>query len=164
MPLAFLLALQASGMVLDYFGKQDQIRLARMGQQLEQAGIESNIATSRLSTEEQSLQSMKELRQNLGTQAAIFAARGQRSGQGSAALITNQSVANYNADERIRRINQSGTEANLRAGKLISQLHEKTYENDVWSEFRKSVFNKIPTSPSAYTTAAGSFGLTKVGM
>ncbi len=155
-PIAFLYALQASGMVVDYFGKQDQIRMSRIGAQIEQAGINSNIASSRLESEEGSLQSMRQLRQNLGTQAAMLAARGVRAGAGTAALFGNESIGNFNADERIRKINQLGNEANLRAGKLMSQFHEKTYENKTWNEFKNSIVDKISTNPSSY-------GFTKVG-
>lgn len=164
MPIAFLLAMQAAGMITDYFGRQEQIRIAGLGAKIEQAGITSNIASSRLATEEESLQSMKQLRQNLGTQAAIFAARGTQSGQGSAALITNTSIGNYNSDQRIRKINQSGTEAALKAQMTLSKLHAKTYEANTWGQFAKEVINKIPTSPTAYKEMGNSFGLTKVGM
>ncbi len=150
MPLAFLLSLQASGMVIDWLGKNEQVRLGKMGAQVEQAGITANIQTSRLQTEEDSLESMKQLRANLGTQAAILAARGTRPGTMNSVLAMNESVGNFNANERLRKINQMGNEANLKAGKLISSLHEKTFENNTWNTFRTSVINKIPTSPSAW--------------
>ena len=161
MPFSFLLALQASGMVMDWYGKSEQIRLGKMGEQIEQANINSNIATSRLQTEEDTLSSMKKLRQNLGSQAVMMAARGVRGPMST--VLSNESVGNFNADSRIRRINQMGNEAALRAQKLISNLHEKTFENNTWNEFRQGVINKIPTSPEAWNKIGGSFGLTKVG-
>jgi hypothetical protein len=161
MPFSFLLALQASGMVMDWFGKSEQIRLGRMGEQVEQAGINANIATSRLQTEEDTLASMKKLRQNLGTQAVMMAARGVGGPMG--AVLSNESVGNFNADSRIRRLNQMGNEASLRAQKLMSNLHEKTFENNTWNEFRNNTINRIPTSPEAWNKIGGSFGLTKVG-
>jgi hypothetical protein len=172
MPIGFLLALQASGMVIDYLNKQDQIRQSQLGAQVEQAGIASDIAASRLSTEEESLQSMKQLRQNLGTQAAVMAARGSQSGQGSNVFFTNDSIANFNANERIRKINQSGTEAALKANQTLSKLHESSFENNTMGDFAKNTFNKIPTSPTAwekigqgFSASKGyGFGLTKVGV
>lgn len=161
MPFSFLLALQASGMVIDWFAKSQQTNMSRMGERLEQANINANIATSRLQTEEDTLASMKRLRQNLGTQAVMMAARGERGP--TAAILSNESVGNFNADSRIRRLNQMSNEAGLRAGKVISSLHEKTYENNVWNEFRQGVINKIPTSPEAWSKIGSSFGLTKVG-
>lgn len=171
MPIAFLLALQASGMVVDWLGKKEQARMGRMGAEIEQAGIESEIQTTRLQTEEDSLAAMKQLRQNLGTQAAMFAARGVASGAGSAMLFANESVGNFNADERVRRINQLGNEARLKAGKTLSTLHQKTTESKLWNEFGKSVINRVPTSPDAwgqiskgFSKKSGyGFGFTPVG-
>lgn len=166
MPFAFLLAMQASGMVVDWLGKKDQIRMARMGAQVEQAGIESEIQSSRLQTEDESVQAMINLRKNLGTQAALFAARGTASGSGTALLFSNESVGNFNADERIRRINQLGNEARLKAGMTLSKLHQQTYENNTWNEFRQSAINKIPTrgfTSGSNTGSRGGFGLTGIG-
>jgi uncharacterized protein YutE (UPF0331/DUF86 family) len=84
MPFALLLAMQASGMIIDWLGTRNQQMYADMGAKLQQAGIESEIEQNRLQTENDSLQEMKNLRQTLGTQAAIFAARGTRAGVGSA--------------------------------------------------------------------------------
>lgn len=163
MPLEFLLALQASGMVVDWFGKQEQVRLGKMGAEVEQAGIQSNIATARLQAEDESLQSLKQLRMNLGSQAANAAARGVSNASTTNVLNMNSSVGNWKADERARKINLAGTEAALNAGKLLSELHEKTAEQTIWNQFRSDVIKKIPTSTSAYSSAASSFGLSKVG-
>jgi urease accessory protein UreF len=163
MPIALLLAMQASGMIIDWFGKNEQIRLGKMGAEVEQAGIESNIQLSRLETEQESLDAMVALRKNLGTQAAMLAARGTRSGQGTAALFGNESLSSFNSNEKMRRLNQMSREAALKAGKTISKLHQKTFENNTWNEFTKNITRNIPTSPEAYSQFTGSFGLTKIG-
>ncbi len=169
MPIAFLLAMQAAGMITDYIGKKEQARLGRMGEKIEQAGINASIYGSRLETEEASLQAMKQLRQNMGSQAALFAARGVRPGTPTTALFMNESIGNFNSDEKTRRINQSGREAELRAGIVMSKLHQKTNDNKIWNQFRQSSFNKLPSSPEAWDkiskgfSAKGNYGLTKVG-
>ena len=160
--MGFMLSLQASGMVMDYFGKQEQVRLSKLGSQIEQAGINANIKVSQLESEDSSLQAMKQLRQNLGTQAAMAAARGIRSGTGAPLLAANESVGNFNADERMRKINQLGNEANLRAGLAISKLHQQTTQNTTWNQFRTNVANRFPTDPDAYKRLGSAFGLTKV--
>jgi len=43
-----------------------------------------------------------------------------------------------------------------------SKLHQKTFENNTWNDFRKNVAKNIPTSPQAYNQYAKSFGLTKI--
>jgi len=175
MPIAFLLAMQAAGMVVDWYGRKNQIDMARMGEKINQAGIEANINMTRLETEDASLQSMKNLRMALGTQAAIQAARGNRSNAGSAVALSTNAINNFNADERTRRINQVGREATLRAGGVISKLHQDAYENDIWKEFRTNAFNNISSNPGNYfggsnnafsgtkATGRGSFGFTNVG-
>ena len=181
MPIAFLLALQAAGMVMDYMATKDQLRMAKMGGKIEQAGIESEIQTTRLQTEEDSLQAMIQLRQNLGSQAALFAARGVQGGQGTAFLFSNQSVGNFNADERMRRTNQLGNEARLKAGMTLSKLHQTTYAANTTSEFNKRSLNRFPSTQEGWGKitegfseengygfrapgkSGASFGLTKVG-
>jgi len=170
-PTTIYLAMQASGMIVDWFGKQDQMKLAGMGDQLNQASITNNIASSRLESEDQSLQSMKQLRMNLGSQLAVEAARGVRSGAGNSVIASNESVGNFNADERMRKINLSNNINNQKANSLISKLHTQTYNNDVTNQFRDSVLNRLPTSPQAWKGIIDNFsksnnygfGLTKVG-
>ena len=166
-----MLAAQGAGMIIDYMGRENQIELGRQGEAMQQQNISEQIQTSRLQTEDASLQAMKQLRMNLGTQAATLAARGIRSGAGTAALFGNESVGNFNADERIRKVNQRGNEAALKAGGMIASLHQQTAEANTWNEFRTNAINKIPTTPEAwdqiskgFSAESGyGFGLSKVG-
>lgn len=158
MPLAFLLSLQAAGMIIDWFGKRNQIEMGRMGEKITQAGIESNIEMTRLESEDASLQNMKNLRMNLGAQAAWNAARGVRSGVGSALAVNTESIANFNADERARKINLGAKVAGLKAGIAMSKLHQGASEAKVWGEFSQNVINKIPTSSSAWSAFGKSAG------
>lgn len=162
MGIAFLLALQASGMVVDWLGENQQVKLGKMGEKIEQAGINANIQTTRLETEDASLQAMKQLRMNLGTQAVMLAARGQRGGVGTALAFQQESLSNFKTDERMRRMNQLGNEARLKAGVTLSKLHQQAFEGKSWNEFRTRTVNRIPTSPSAWGKIGESFGLTKV--
>lgn len=159
----FLLALQAAGMVTDYLGKQSAIDAANEGYQRQQRLIERAIQLSRLQTADESLQAMKGLRQNLGTQAATLAARGTR---GSAGIIgMTESIGNFSTDERMRRINQASKEIELRAGLDTAKLKNQAFKNEQWGAFAKNVLNKFPTNPEAYESFKSfgeSFGLNKV--
>lgn len=174
-PTAFLLSLQAGGMIFDYLGKNNQIEMMRMGQRIEEEGINAAIATTRLNAEQESVAALKELRQNLGSQMAMFAARGTRLGAGSAALAPLESIRNVAADEQIRKINLLGKEAQLRAGSVLSKLHQQTAENTIWNEFRQSAFNTIGTRfdtwggiakglKKDWTTVSEGFGLKSIGV
>ena len=155
---AFLLAMQAAGMVVDYIGTRNQIEQGRMGAKLEQASIDSNLEMTRLQAADESLQAMKQLRQNLGSQAVLNAARGNRGNP--MAMIT--SVGNFNADERTRRMNLLGKEAELRAGKLLSGMHQLTSETQLGQSMTRRFFDKIPTNPGTYKAAGKAFGLTSI--
>ena len=92
-----MLAMQAAGMITDYFGSKNQEQLMKMGMKVQQAGIEANLAQTQLEAQEGSLNAMKQLRQTLGTQIAIGAARGTAMGAGSALSILNESIGNFNS-------------------------------------------------------------------
>ena len=127
-----LLAMQAAGMVTDYFGAKNQDEMMKMGMKLQQAGIEANIYQSRLESQEASLASIKQLRQTMGSQLAIMAARGTSSAGGSALSFLNESIGNFNADERIRKLNLLGRENQLRANSAISRLQYSSDSSKLW--------------------------------
>lgn len=164
-----LLAMQAAGMITDFLGVQNQDRLMEMGMKVQQAGIESELAMTRLEAQDQSLQAMKQLRQTMGTQIATMAARGTAAGAGSAFVLLQDSLANFNADEKIRKLNLLGKENQLRAGKAISRLNYMGDSSKLWQGFAQRTFNRFPTSVSGWQgmfqgggAAAGSqgFGMT----
>lgn len=150
MPVYLLLAMQAAGMITDYIGNKNQASMMKYGMQLQQAGIETNIEQLRLETEQSSLQSLRELRQNLGSQIAAFAARGTSTGAGSALGILNQSQSNFNADERVRRLNLLGKENQLRAGTAMSRLQYGSDVSKMWQGFASRSVNRFPSSVSGW--------------
>lgn len=154
-------------MVVDYLGTKQQAEMSAMGAKLQQAGIEANIYQTRLETEEASLASMQKLRQNMGTMIATMAARGTKAGAGSALSLMTEGVGNFNADERVRRLNQMGREGQLRGNKAISALTERADNSKLWQGFSQRTINRFPSSVSGwqeYGKAAGqSFGMTNIG-
>lgn len=167
MPFALLLAMQASGMIVDWLGTRNQQMYADMGAKLQEAGIESEIQQNRLQTEDDTLQALKNLRQTLGTQAAIFAARGTRAGAGSALSISSDSIGNFNQDERMRRMNLMGRETALKGGRTIARLNQQGENTKLWSGFASRTLNRFPTTFSAWSgagkSAATSYGMHALG-
>lgn len=170
MPFALLLAMQAAGMVIDWAGTKNQQQLADMGYKVQQAGIESSIEQTRLETEDASLQALKNLRQNLGSQMTLFAARGTQSGTGTAAIISNESVGTAKADERVRRLNLLGNVNRLKAGGVISKLNQMSDSSQLWQGFAQRTINRIPvgtadggsSGASSFSgSRASSYGLTQ---
>lgn len=174
MPIYLLLAMQAAGMIVDYFGTKQQAAMNEQGAKLQQAGIEANIYQTRLETEDASLQAMQKLRQNMGTQIATMAARGTKAGAGSSLSLLEEGVGNFFSDERVRRLNQMGREGQLRAGKVMSMLQNQSENSKLWQGFAQRTINRFPTSAAGWSGGAsafsgssasgsGSFGMTNIG-
>lgn len=167
MPFYLLLAMQAAGMITDFIGTRNQADMQRLGYKVEQAGIEANIYQTRLETEDQSLNNMKNLRQTLGSQIATMAARGTASGAGSASLFLNESQGAFNADERVRKLNALGKENQLRAGKINSYLKYQSENSKLWQSFASRTFNKFPSSVSGWDQGISDFkegfGFSQIG-
>ena len=139
---AILLGMQAAGMVFDYMGNEQQKKVNKKGLQLELQGINANIAMTRLQTEDASLQAMHQLRQNLGSQAAYFAATGARGNP----AFAQKSISNFNQDEKTRRLNLIGKEAELRAQGQFARLGYQAQSKSLDQQFLGNVFNMLPIS------------------
>lgn len=141
---AFLFSMQAAGVVSSIYGARSQQKFIRLGRQLQDEQFKTNLEALRLQTAEESLAEMKVLRKNIGTQIAVQAARGNR-GPSSVAGI-NESSANFNADERTRRINLLTKESELRANNVLSGLHTLQSETRLGQNLTASILNTISTS------------------
>jgi hypothetical protein len=146
MPFSLLLAMQASGMVIDWFGTKSQQQMGNMGLKIQQAGIEANIYQTRVETEDASLRAMQDLRKNMGTQIAVMSARGSAMVGGSSAALFNESISNFNTDERMRRMNQLGRENELKAGGSIAKLNNQAQQSKLWSGFASRSLNTFGTT------------------
>ena len=157
MPIYMLLAMQAAGMITDYFGARNQQEMMNMGMKVQQAGFEANLAETRLESQNESLESMKQLRQTMGSQLAVFAARGTNPGAGSAQSVLNESVGNFNADERVRRLNLLGRENQLRANTAMSRLQNSSDISKLWQGFSSRSFNTFSTNPKVWSQGLSDF-------
>ena len=144
--MGFLLAMQASGMVIDYLNTSRQKKLIQMGRQIEDAAFQSSLEAIRLESSEASLQELKQLRQNIGTQIAVQAARGTSSGQGNSVISRNNSINTYNEDERRRRMNLLSKESQLRANNVLSGMHTLQSETQLGQAFAGRVIDQLGVS------------------
>ncbi len=146
-----LLAMQAAGMVTDWYATQQEKAMGRMGESLTQAAINSSIATSRAQAEDQSLIAMQKLRQTIGSQIAIQTARGTQAGVGSSLSIMKSSETSFNEDERARRMNLLANENNLRASSVMSSLNQLKSETQLGQKLSSDVLSKFSTDPKVYS-------------
>lgn len=145
---AFLLSMQAAGLIINYSQQKTQKKLIEAGRQLDEAAFQTNLEALRLESNEASLAELQKLRQNIGTQIAANAAKGTDSGAGSAFFAMQKSEGAFNADERVRRFNLLAKEANLRAQKVLSGLHTLQSETQLGQAMTSQLFDKIPLSSS----------------
>jgi hypothetical protein len=157
MPFYLLLAMQAAGMITDYFGTKNQAEMMGLGMELKNAELDTNLEENRLETENASLEGLKDLRQTLGSQIAVMAARGTSTAGGSAASLLNESQGNFNSDEQIRRLNSMGRENQLRAGAAISRLQNSSSVSKLWQGFASRTLNKFPSSVSGWKQGMSDF-------
>lgn len=160
-----LLGMQAAGMIVDYTQTRRQQGLIQAGREIEQAQYEANLESLRAQTEQESLFAMKQLRQNIGTQIAVQAARGTSTAAGTATTLRQTSMAAFSEDERVRRMNQLAKEADLRAGNVLSGLHALSSQTQLGQAMQQRFINLIPLSKMLYETdkkAKASYGLEEV--
>lgn len=164
-PMFLMLGMQAAGMIYDYMGTENEQDLLDRAQQMKEAAINSQIQQTRLQTANDSLHAMQNLRQTLGSQIAVMAARGQSTGAGSAASILNESQANFNADEKMRNLNQIIRENQLKTGMQLSSLQNEADSSRLWQGFYSRTINRFPSTFSGWKQANAdvrqSFGLTQ---
>jgi hypothetical protein len=141
---AFLLAMQAAGLVSSIFGAKSQQEYIRLGRKLEQEQFATNLQAIRLQSADSSLEEMKQLRKNIGSQIAIQAARGNRGGSSYAGIST--SSRNFDNDESRRRINLLAKESELRAHNVLSGLHTLQSESQLGRSLTSSILNSLPIS------------------
>ena len=141
---AFLLSMQAAGLVTSFFGAKSQNESIALGRRLENAQFLTNMEAIKLQSAQGSLAEMKDVRQNISSQIAVNAARGNR-GASSVAGI-NETSRNFADDERTRRMNLLAKESELRAGNILSGLHTTQAETQLGQSLLKDAFNTIPVT------------------
>lgn len=148
---AFLLSMQAAGLVTSLFGAHQQDKFIKIGRKLEQEQFTTNLQALRLQSSEDSLAEMKQLRQNIGTQIATQAARGNRGGSSYSGI--EKSSQAFNSDERTRRMNLMAKESELRANHVLSGLHSLQSETQLGQSITSTFLNTLQT-----TSLLGPFG------
>tara|TARA_R110000850_G_scaffold32083_9_gene87920 strand:- start:669 stop:1175 length:507 start_codon:yes stop_codon:yes gene_type:complete len=141
----FLLSMQAAGVVTSLWSSQGAQKQIQQGRAMEKAGIEMNMAANNYEFEESSLASMKALRQNLGTQAVMQAARGVGTGTELTVGKVQDSISSQKGDQEARRMRMLSREAELRASNVLSGLHTMQSETQLGQSLSKDLFEVAST-------------------
>ena len=150
---AFLLSMAAAGTIVPLIQGAQNRDLIKIGRQLEQAAVDSNLEALRTQNSEASLEAIKSLRENVANQIVTNAARGVSSGAGSAQTAIQSSESAFGQDEKTRRLNLLVKENELRAAGVLSGIHTLTGETQLGQSLTNQIFNNLPIS-----TLANKFG------
>lgn len=155
---AFLLSMQAAGLVTSFFGAKSQSKTIALGRKLENAQFSTNMEAIKLESAKSSVAEMKQVQQNISSQIAVNAARGNRGASSYTGI--DETTHAFAEDERTRRMNLLAKESELRAGNILSGLHTAQSETQLGQSLLKDIFNTIPASSllSSATNKASNIG------
>jgi len=140
-----LLAAQAAGIGMSMYAERRAEKFARIGEKLDILGVQHQMQSANLQFEnaqrqldtrmqeeqlafsQQALFDTERLREVMATQRAIFSARGQMPGVGSAGAITNKSLNAFGADERARNLSKLFAENKIKSGKSLLKLQQGNF-------------------------------------
>lgn len=141
---AFLLSMQGAGLVTSLFGAQSQDSFIKLGRKLEQEQFTTNLQAIRVQSAQASLDEMKQLRSNIGSQIVAQAAKGNRGASSYKGI--EKASQEFDKDERIRGLNLMAAESKLRAGHLDSVFKSLNAQSQLGQNLTKQVINSLQTS------------------
>lgn len=142
---AFLLSMQAAGVITSIWQNKGAQKQIQLGRDLEKAALDANLAANNFEFQESSLASMQALRQNLGTQAVMQAARGNAAGTESAVGAQQKSISATSGDIEAKRMNMLSKESSLRAANILSGQHTLKSETELGRKMSKDMFEVAST-------------------
>jgi hypothetical protein len=101
----------------------EQGAYVNQGAELDQKMLDVQMQQTRLASTEQSLVNTEQLRYNLSSQRALFAARGQNPGQGPAQAATQASLRGFGREETARRLNLGYAELTNKGQKALTEIN-----------------------------------------
>jgi hypothetical protein len=130
-----LLAAQIAGLSQAYSAKRKSSKeigrnleqanyFTRIGGELERQELDLKLEEAEIGYYEQALYNADQIRETLASQAAIFGARGQRIGAGSAKAITDSSIGAYGQDTKMLELSRKFTKNNILNRKSLSSINQ----------------------------------------
>jgi hypothetical protein len=107
-----------------------------MGADVDQQMLDLQMQQSRLATTEKALYNNENLRQTLSSQRALFAARGQNIGQGTARTAGTLAEHAHGREETARRLNQSFNELTIKGHKALTEINRGYSLEDIQNQKR----------------------------
>lgn len=106
------------------------------GAELDQKMLDVQMQQTRLASTEQSLINNENLRYNLSSQRALFAARGQQLGQGPASAAAQASIRAHGREETARRLNLGYAELTNKGNKALTEINRGYQMEEIGNQKR----------------------------
>jgi|GEM_PF-5035214 len=163
------LAMMAAGAVTQGVSANSSKKYRKLGMQLDDAALASNLELLNAASEAESVAAIDSLRESLGTQTAIMAARGMATDSSQAVAISQKSNQKFAQDERFRTLNTMSKAIDLKSGNVKSYIDMMAKNRKDVTDIGVNALKNIPVSslesyfknPGKTTGAQsnGSFGM-----
>lgn len=144
-PMIFLAA-AASGIAVNLYGNAQSNRAMKAGGRADKAQLDLQMEQDSLASVEQSLFNTEQLREVMSSQRAIFGARGQMPGTGSALAIEQKSLRGYGADERARELSTNFRKTQLLGRKSLVDIQRFGEKAKMGAQLASQGMNMISTN------------------
>ena len=125
-----LLGAQAAGIGLNMYQRRKEQRYQNMGADIEIQDLGLQLQKEQLASSEEAVANMERLRDTLATQRAIYAARGQKVGQGSPVSLMQGQIRAQSYDERARQLSMGFRKYELESKQRLIGLNKTARKSE----------------------------------
>lgn len=136
-----LIAAQSAGIATNIWKTSQASKLAGVGADLDRRAIDLQMQQNALVSTQQAISNAQNFRDVIAAQNVQFATRGQTGG--SAASLQNDSVREFNKDERTRKLNLDIKNAQSAREKSKISTEASNAKGKIWGNLLKSSFDKL---------------------
>lgn len=137
---AMLNAAQIFGYAGNLFSAATQASALKAGTKIDQAAIGVRLKQETLQLSQQSVEASKNLESILASQRALFAARGQNAGQGTAKALSNKSIQAFNQEESNRALTKDYNVYRARAEQTLLKAKGAGATANIYNDLANNVF------------------------
>jgi hypothetical protein len=119
-----LLGAQAAGFGLNLFQNRKKEQFSNYGADIEHDELSLQMEKEQLSSTEDAYANQERLREVMASQRALFAARGQKVGQGTAVSFAQREIRTHSYDERARQVSMSYRKHQLESQQRLIKLNK----------------------------------------
>lgn len=146
---AILIGVQAAGMIVDIFGKEQAYQSAKEASRIETQQLNTRMQQEQLVFQEQSVADLRSLESTLASQRALMAARGVLPGVGSALSVEQKSIQAFKKDTQARELSNDFLKQQREMQKRMAAVEMRGLKSKKTMGQVKSIFDNINTNEMA---------------